>query len=150
MKEIFEGGAMAEQQYEAAKTSVWWDIENCQVPRGCNAHAIAQNISAALMKFNYNGPVTISAYGDTNGIPSSIQRALSSTGISLNHVPAGTVKNSLLSLLPLIHESHFLYRWLYELVVSAVLRFFCMTKRLLAASDRNASLVNPLLGIVEV
>ncbi|PHT56955.1 hypothetical protein CQW23_05441 [Capsicum baccatum] len=89
LKEIFEGGAMAEQQYEAAKTSVWWDIENCQVPRGCNAHAIAQNISAALMKFNYNGPVTISAYGDTNGIPSSIQRALSSTGISLNHVPAG-------------------------------------------------------------
>lgn len=41
------------------------------------------------MKMNYHGPVTISAYGDTNGIPSSVQRALSSTGISLNHVPAG-------------------------------------------------------------
>ncbi|PHT91608.1 hypothetical protein T459_06721 [Capsicum annuum] len=41
------------------------------------------------MKLNYNGPVTISAYGDTNGIPSIIQRALSSTGIGLNHVPAG-------------------------------------------------------------
>ncbi|CAN4082693.1 unnamed protein product [Withania somnifera] len=35
------------------------------------------------------GPVTISAYGDTNGIPSYIQGALSSTGIGLNHIPAG-------------------------------------------------------------
>ncbi|XP_055806664.1 uncharacterized protein LOC129875238 isoform X2 [Solanum dulcamara] len=85
----FPGGKAAEPQYEAVKTSVWWDIENCQVPRGCDAHTIAQNINAALMKMNYHGPVTISAYGDTNGIPSSVQRALSSTGISLNHVPAG-------------------------------------------------------------
>ncbi|KAH0648812.1 hypothetical protein KY290_015496 [Solanum tuberosum] len=38
---------------------------------------------------NYHGPVTISAYGDTNGILSSIQEALSTTGISLNHVSAG-------------------------------------------------------------
>ncbi|CAN4079465.1 unnamed protein product [Withania somnifera] len=83
------GVAAAEPRYEAAKTSVWWDIENCQVPRGCDVHAIAQNINTVLRKMNYNGPVTISAYGDANGIPSSIQRALSSTGIGLNHVPAG-------------------------------------------------------------
>ncbi|KAJ8546230.1 hypothetical protein K7X08_018813 [Anisodus acutangulus] len=38
---------------------------------------------------NYNGPVTINAYGDTNGIPAYIQQALNSTGIGLNHVPAG-------------------------------------------------------------
>ncbi|XP_060195686.1 uncharacterized protein LOC132624935 [Lycium barbarum] len=87
---VFPGGAAAaEPQYEAAKTSVWWDIENCQVPRGCDPHAIAQNINEALRKMNYNGPVTISAYGDTNGIPSYIQQALNSTGIGLNHVPAG-------------------------------------------------------------
>ncbi|GAB2282100.1 hypothetical protein Dimus_016658 [Dionaea muscipula] len=79
----------AESQYVEAKTSVWWDIENCPVPRGCDHHAIAQNISSALKKFNYRGPVSISAYGDTNRIPSSVQQALSSTGISLNHVPAG-------------------------------------------------------------
>ncbi|XP_049346154.1 uncharacterized protein LOC125810718 [Solanum verrucosum] len=89
LKAGLPGGKAAEPQYETAKTSVWWDIENCQVPRGCDAHAIAPNINAALMKMNYNGPVTISAYGDTNRIPSYIQRALSSTGISLNHVPAG-------------------------------------------------------------
>ncbi|XP_050363420.1 uncharacterized protein LOC126782246 [Argentina anserina] len=80
---------MAEKQYEQAKTSVWWDIENCQVPKVCDVHAIAQNISSALVRMNYFGPVSISAYGDTNRIPASVQHALSSTGIALNHVPAG-------------------------------------------------------------
>ncbi|XP_022757727.1 uncharacterized protein LOC111304942 [Durio zibethinus] len=83
------GGGPAEPQYVSAKTSVWWDIENCQVPKNCDPHAIAQNISSALVKMNYCGPVSISAYGDTNRIPSSVQQALSSTGIALNHVPAG-------------------------------------------------------------
>ncbi|KAH9717524.1 putative endonuclease or glycosyl hydrolase [Citrus sinensis] len=79
----------ADQQYVTAKTSVWWDIENCQVPDNRDSHTIAQNISSALVKMNYCGPVSISAYGDTNRIPASVQHALSSTGIALNHVPAG-------------------------------------------------------------
>ncbi|CAL0300151.1 unnamed protein product [Lupinus luteus] len=85
------GGAMpyAEAQYISAKTSVWWDIENCRVPKDCDPHAIAQNISSALFHIKYCGPVSISAYGDTTRITSSVQKALSSTGISLNHVPAG-------------------------------------------------------------
>ncbi|KVI01708.1 Limkain-b1 [Cynara cardunculus var. scolymus] len=69
--------------------SVWWDIENCQVPKGCEPHSIAQNISSALVVMNYCGPVSISAYGDTNRIPASVQQGLNSTGITLNHVPAG-------------------------------------------------------------
>ncbi|MED6205831.1 hypothetical protein PIB30_021297 [Stylosanthes scabra] len=79
----------AETQYSSAKVSVWWDIENCPVSRGCDAHSIAKNISSALVRMNYCGPVSISAYGDTNRLQSSVQHALSSTGISLNHVPAG-------------------------------------------------------------
>ncbi|CAK7340431.1 unnamed protein product [Dovyalis caffra] len=82
-------GGRAEPQYVTAKTSVWWDIENCNVPRDCDPHAIAQNISSALVKMNYCGPVSISAYGDTHRINSAVQQALSSTGIALNHVPAG-------------------------------------------------------------
>lgn len=78
-----------EEQYRKAKISVWWDIENCQVPKGCEPHSIAQNISSALVNMNYCGPVSISAYGDTNRIPASVQQGLNSTGISLNHVPAG-------------------------------------------------------------
>ncbi|GKU91181.1 hypothetical protein SLEP1_g5087 [Rubroshorea leprosula] len=83
--------AAAEVQYVKAKTSVWWDIENCAVPKGCNPHAIAQNIASALAKIGYCGPLSISAFGDTNRIPSSVQHALSSTGVTLNHVPAGNV-----------------------------------------------------------
>ncbi|RAL52723.1 hypothetical protein DM860_007491 [Cuscuta australis] len=79
----------AEPLYSAGKISVWWDIENCQVPVNCDPHAIAQNISSALVAMNYRGPVSISAYGDTKKISSSTQHALNSTGIALNHVPAG-------------------------------------------------------------
>ena len=79
----------AEGEYSKAKTSVWWDIENCEVPKGWDAHAIAQNVSSALLNMNYGGPVSISAYGDTNLIPHAVQQALSSTGVGLNHVPAG-------------------------------------------------------------
>ncbi|KAL9459523.1 hypothetical protein AB3S75_002845 [Citrus x aurantiifolia] len=79
----------ADQQYVTAKTSVWWDIENCQVRDNRDPHTIAQNSSSsALVEMNYCGPVSISAYGDTNRIPASVQHALSSTGIALNHVPA--------------------------------------------------------------
>ncbi|KAL1215090.1 UBP1-associated proteins 1C [Cardamine amara subsp. amara] len=79
----------AETEYVKAKTSVWWDIENCEVPKGWDAHAIAQNVSSALLNMNYCGRVSISAYGDTNLIPPLVQQALSSTGVGLNHVPAG-------------------------------------------------------------
>ncbi|XP_068662649.1 uncharacterized protein [Aristolochia californica] len=76
-------------EYALAKISVWWDIENCHVPKGCDPHAIAQNISMALENMDYRGPLSISSYGDTNKIPAAVQQALSSTGIALNHVPAG-------------------------------------------------------------
>nr|TKS04187.1 hypothetical protein D5086_0000143880 [Populus alba] len=89
-----DGGGGAEAQYVNAKTSVWWDIENCAVPRGCDPHAIAPNISSALVKMNYCGPVSIYAYGDTHGINSAAQMALSSTGVALNHVPASGVKDA--------------------------------------------------------
>ncbi|KAL4369280.1 hypothetical protein GQ457_05G001400 [Hibiscus cannabinus] len=49
------GGGPAESQYVSSKTSVWWDIENCHVPKNCDAHAIAQNVSSALAKMNYCG-----------------------------------------------------------------------------------------------
>lgn len=80
---------MAKEEFGNVKTSVWWDLENCPVPNGVDPHAIAQNISSALSKHDYRGPVSISAFGDTHCLPANIQHALSSTGIALNHVPAG-------------------------------------------------------------
>ena len=79
----------AEAEYATAKTSVWWDIENCPVPKGWDAHSIAQKLNSALVNLNYRGPLTISAYGNTELIPKPVQQALSSAGISLNHVPSG-------------------------------------------------------------
>ncbi|CAG7860288.1 unnamed protein product [Brassica rapa] len=80
---------MTMAEYSKVKTSVWWDIENCEVPKGWDAHAIAQNVGSSLLNMNYCGPVSILAYGDTNLIPHHVQQALSSTGVGLNHVPAG-------------------------------------------------------------
>jgi hypothetical protein len=82
--------AAAMGEYAAAKTSVWWDIENCAVPRNCDPHLIVQNISSALATAGHTGPISVSAYGDTNGIAQHVLHALSSTGVSLHHVPAGT------------------------------------------------------------
>lgn len=79
----------AEGEYAGAKTSVWWDIENCAVPKSWDAHEIGLKLNSELMKMNYCGPLSISAYGNTNLISKSVQQALSSTGISLNHVPSG-------------------------------------------------------------
>ncbi|XP_047317496.1 secreted protein C-like isoform X2 [Impatiens glandulifera] len=85
-----QAAQFAEPQYENAKISVWWDIENCEVPKKSDPHCIAQNVSSALVKMKYCGPVsTVSSYGDTTRLPSPVQQALNSTGISLNHVPAG-------------------------------------------------------------
>ena len=81
-------------EYAAVKTSVWWDIENCAVPRSCDPQLIVQNMSSALATAGYVGPISVSAYGDTSGIAHNVQHALSSTGVSLHHVPAGTVPPS--------------------------------------------------------
>jgi len=76
-----------------AKTSVWWDIDKCAVPRGrCDPHRIAHSLIAALAAAGYVGPVSIAAYGDAARVPPPVLAALSATGICLNHVPAGTVQ----------------------------------------------------------
>ncbi|WVZ57052.1 hypothetical protein U9M48_007493 [Paspalum notatum var. saurae] len=78
-----------------AKTSVWWDIDKCAVPRGrCDPHRIAHNLIAALAAAGYVGPVSIAAYGDAARVPLPVLAALSATGICLNHVPAGSKDTS--------------------------------------------------------
>ncbi|RLN19825.1 uncharacterized protein C2845_PM02G25090 [Panicum miliaceum] len=78
-----------------AKTSVWWDIDKCAVPRGrCDPHRIAHNLIAALAAAGYAGPVSIAAYGDAARVPPPVLAALSATGICLHHVPAGSKDTS--------------------------------------------------------
>ncbi|CAL8175063.1 unnamed protein product [Prunus armeniaca] len=38
-----------------AEMSVSWDIENFQIPKVCDTHAISQNISSALIKMKKKG-----------------------------------------------------------------------------------------------
>eukprot|EP00252_Welwitschia_mirabilis_P018094 TRINITY_DN40283_c0_g1_i1.p1 TRINITY_DN40283_c0_g1~~TRINITY_DN40283_c0_g1_i1.p1 ORF type:complete len:502 (+),score=97.38 TRINITY_DN40283_c0_g1_i1:228-1733(+) len=78
-----------EEEFAIAKISVWWDIENCHVPKGVDSHSIAQNIRSALSKLGYKGSVSITAYGDTKHLSSSVQKALTETGVTLHHVPSG-------------------------------------------------------------
>ncbi|KAG6489968.1 hypothetical protein ZIOFF_051250 [Zingiber officinale] len=80
-------GLVVEDEYATVRTSVWWDIENCQVPKACDPYLIAQNISSVLAEMGYRGPVSISAFGDTSKIAQPTVQALNSTGIALNHVP---------------------------------------------------------------
>lgn len=80
---------MAEETENKSKISIWWDIENCHVPKDVDPHYIAQNITAALHRASLNGPIEIQVFGDTMILPHSTQRALSDTGITLNHVPRG-------------------------------------------------------------
>lgn len=82
-------GATNFTAYTEAKISVWWDLHNCRVPNGQDPHSVVQNINSALINSNYVGAVTIFAYADTTRVPPPIINALSSTGVVLNHVPAG-------------------------------------------------------------
>lgn len=76
-------------KYNAAKISVWWDMQECEVPTGFDVEVVIQNIKTALQKINYCGPVSFSVYGDTTRLPSLARKSLESTDISLCHVPAG-------------------------------------------------------------
>jgi hypothetical protein len=67
--------------------SVWWDVGNCQIPTNFDSiDCVAKNIRLALSNANFHGKLSISAYGNTNLIPTEVQHALSTTGISLCHV----------------------------------------------------------------
>lgn len=69
------------------KITVWWDFENCNIPVGVNPHRVGNRIITAIRSSGIKGPVTINAFGDVSQLPRATQEALTSTGISLTHVP---------------------------------------------------------------
>ncbi|KAH7314648.1 hypothetical protein KP509_21G012700 [Ceratopteris richardii] len=80
---------MGEDTENKSKISIWWDIENCHVPKDVDPHFVAQNITGALHHASLTGPIEIQAFGDTKILPHATQKALTDTGITLNHVPRG-------------------------------------------------------------
>ncbi|CAN6934258.1 unnamed protein product [Brassica oleracea] len=74
---------------DAAKTgkiAVWWDMKECPVPEGIDAHRVRPSIEGGFKELGYSGPVSITAYGDQKQTPEYLLRALSSTGVAVVHV----------------------------------------------------------------
>ncbi|KAG7561122.1 NYN domain limkain-b1-type [Arabidopsis thaliana x Arabidopsis arenosa] len=67
---------VAEKRYKSAKTAVFWDMEDCQIPDDLNVVEVSRNIRKVLKKLNYEAKASIYAYGDTD----QIKAGLKSTG----------------------------------------------------------------------
>lgn len=76
-----------DEENRSVKVTVWWDFENCQVPVGVNVERVANRITSALRSTGIKGPIIITAFGDVAQMSRATQEALTSTGVSLNHVP---------------------------------------------------------------
>ncbi|KAJ0266015.1 hypothetical protein HA466_0000840 [Hirschfeldia incana] len=82
-----------DEDSRSVKVAVWWDFNNCNLPATANVFKLSQSITGAVRNGGIKGPITITAFGDVLSLPRSNQEALSSTGITLTHVPQGG-KNS--------------------------------------------------------
>ncbi|KAL2905881.1 Meiosis regulator and mRNA stability factor 1 [Bienertia sinuspersici] len=82
-----------DEESKTVRVSVWWDIENCQVPNGVNVFKITHSITSAVRANGIKGPVQVTAFGDVFCLSKPNQMALSSTGVNLVHIPSGG-KNS--------------------------------------------------------
>ncbi|WZZ22752.1 hypothetical protein YC2023_124139 [Brassica napus] len=83
-----------DEDSRSVRVAVWWDFDKCNLPATANAFKLSQSITSAIRSSGIKGPVTITAFGDVLNLPRSNQEALSSTGITLTHVPQGGGKNS--------------------------------------------------------
>ncbi|KAF7843262.1 endonuclease or glycosyl hydrolase [Senna tora] len=86
-------GRRHEEESRNVPVSVWWDFENCNLPVDVNIYRIAHCITEAVRAKGIKGPIQITAFGDVFQLTRAKQEALSSTGITLTHIPNGG-KNS--------------------------------------------------------
>ncbi|CAH8356034.1 unnamed protein product [Eruca vesicaria subsp. sativa] len=75
----------ATPEYATAKILVWWNMFDCPIPEGYDAHRVRPSLEEAFKKLGYSGPVSITAYGDLNHTPEHLLRGLSSSGVGLAH-----------------------------------------------------------------
>lgn len=78
-----------EDERRLVRVSVWWDFENCKIPANGQAFRVAQSITAAVRGKGIKGPIQITAFGDVLQMTRANQEGLSSTGITLTHIPRG-------------------------------------------------------------
>lgn len=68
---------------------VWWDIENCAVPKSASIDTIGDSIRETLHNLQLNGRFVIRAFGAMANLPPGTVLRLSRTGVVLKHVPGG-------------------------------------------------------------
>ncbi|EYU34699.1 hypothetical protein MIMGU_mgv1a021072mg [Erythranthe guttata] len=89
-----------QDEFAQVLTSVWWDIENCPVPKGFDDYAsIFGNIKTALRRANYFGEVSISGFGNLKKVKSEICETLGRSGIKMNHIFSRADKTIMLEML---------------------------------------------------
>ncbi|CAH8338451.1 unnamed protein product [Eruca vesicaria subsp. sativa] len=71
---------------KTAKIAVWWDMKDCRIPGGIDAHRVRPCIEGGFKELGYSGPVSITAYGDQTQTSEYLLRALSSTGVDVVHI----------------------------------------------------------------
>ncbi|EOA37632.1 hypothetical protein CARUB_v10012082mg, partial [Capsella rubella] len=79
------------QEEAVAVTKVFWDINKCPVPSGCDPHRVRPCIKLLLEKNGYRGPLTVTAFGKLADVPIDMLREVFSSGVDLLLVPYGTL-----------------------------------------------------------
>ncbi|KAJ4961623.1 hypothetical protein NE237_021533 [Protea cynaroides] len=67
--------------------AIFWDIENCNVPRGIDAENVSGNVRKALSEVDIKCIKNFTAYGDCNELPKQVRAALQLTGVNVVDVP---------------------------------------------------------------
>ncbi|CAL9223639.1 unnamed protein product [Arabidopsis halleri] len=102
--------------YHAGVTAVLWDIKRCPVPPDCDARLVGPCITRYFEDLGYSGPITIYAFGQLTDVPDDVLRAVSSTGISLNHITFKTDSADIM---------HLMARWTCLNPRPATIMFIC-------------------------
>ncbi|KAJ0251512.1 hypothetical protein HA466_0124580 [Hirschfeldia incana] len=79
----------ATPEYATSETLVWWDMDNCPLPNGYDPSRLGPRIDTELKNLGYNGPLTLVAVGNLDGIPSEFLNVLASDGFVIKHSGEG-------------------------------------------------------------
>lgn len=78
---------MPSAHYRLAPIVVYWDVENCMVPAGCDPYTIRDRISRFLRQLGYEGYIRIIAVAaNIDRIPLFVRQGLHWSGIRFHHL----------------------------------------------------------------
>ncbi|KAH0942081.1 hypothetical protein HID58_001718 [Brassica napus] len=84
-KKMMKNVNKATPVYATSETLVWWDMDSCPLPNGYDPSRLGPRIDTELKNLGYNGPLTIIAVGNLDGIPYEFLKVLSSNGFAIKH-----------------------------------------------------------------